>query len=110
MIERNQRDAGAQTNARGARRCRHGHDWRGTERVAGVVVLAKPHRIKTQLLFELHLLENLIVVLRGRTMRLGVVVGGVENAEFHRAALLSHKLWHDLGAEQFELLLYLVER
>ena len=37
-------------------------------------MFAQPYRMEAQLFFELHLLENLGIVLGGRSMRLWVIV------------------------------------
>src|SRR5229473_5431523 len=83
MIQRDQRDACAQLYPLGSRCCGHCDDRRRSERIARVMMFAEPYRMEAQLFFELHLLENLGIVLRGRSMRLRVVVSVVQDAEFH---------------------------
>src|SRR5260370_37647219 len=84
MMQGDQRDACAQLYPLGLRCCGHFDYRRRSERIAGVMMVAEPYHMEAQLFFELHLLENLGIVLRGRTMRLRILIGVIENSEFHQ--------------------------
>src|SRR6202023_1787163 len=88
MVERNQRHSGAKLDPLGAcRRCHRDNRWRA-EGIARIMVFAEPDRMIAKFLGELGLLQDLVVVLRSRPMRVGVVVGVVEQSEFHHLASL----------------------
>ena len=75
----------------------HSHDRRGAKGIAGVVVFAEPDRIKAQLLFKLHLFQDLPIVLGGGPMHFGVVVGVIKNAKLHCVFLLVATLREELN-------------
>src|SRR5215831_7368761 len=89
MVERNERYSGAELDALGARRRRHSnHRWRA-ERVARVMMFTEPYGMIAQLFGELGLFEDISVIMRGGAVNLGIVVGIVEQPEFHRSHTLS---------------------
>ena len=92
VIKRHQGDAGPESNAFGPAGGRHGDDRRRPERIARVVVLAKPDRVKAEFFFQFDLFQNLVIILLSRAVDVRVIVGIVENSEFHAPSFSSTTL------------------
>jgi hypothetical protein len=56
------------------------------------VVLAKPDRVKAELFFQFDLFQNPVVILLGRAVDVRLIVGVVENSEFHTPSFSSTTL------------------
>ena len=86
IVDGQQRDAGAEADPARAGGGGGRHHGGGTEGVGRIMVLAKPGRVKAQLLGQHDLVEDMAVVFGGRTVDLGVVVRVEEQTEFHERA------------------------